>query len=107
MEIPNFLQDRSLSEQDSLLQELLSSEISAAGVAVLSKQGKFGSLRSLFPSEADAWATAFGVPADQCVAFRMSRSDITAELVFHRSGDIYNILRCNNVRQMADEISQP
>jgi hypothetical protein len=104
VKIPEFLSGKTHSEQSQLLTELLSSEISAEGLAALRKDGQFGALREMFPTEADAWAKAFGVTADQCVAFKMKRGGLEAELVLLREGDRFLVLRCNNVRQMAGDL---
>lgn len=54
---------------------------SPEGVAATRKNGRFGLLREVFPADADAWAKAFAVDADDCVAFKMERGALRAELV--------------------------
>jgi len=104
--IPAFLSEKTPQEQEHLLLELLSSEISSEGTRKLTSDGQFGSLSDIFPDDADSWAKSFGVSPNDCVAFRMEREGIRAELVLFKSNGQYLILRCNNVRQMAGEISQ-
>jgi hypothetical protein len=105
--LPAFLAVKTPTEQSKLLLELLASEISPEGTAKLIANGQFGSLKQIFPEEATDWAAASSVSPDDCVAFRMERQGIRAELVLLKSSETYLILRCNNVRQMAGDISQP
>jgi hypothetical protein len=105
--LPSSMTHLSQDEQQSRLLELLSSEISPEGVEALAAEGQFGPLADIFPDDAAAWTAPCGVSPAECVAFRMERDGLRAELVLHKSGDSYKIIRCNNVRQMAGEISQP
>ena len=40
---------------------------------------------------------------EDCVAFKMERAGIRAEVVLLREGETYRVVRCNNVKQMAPE----
>ena len=44
-----------------------------------------------------------GVEVDNCVAFRMERGGIRAEVVLASAKNSYRVVRCDNVRQMATE----
>ncbi|MCB1208709.1 MAG: hypothetical protein KDK97_05260 [Verrucomicrobiales bacterium] len=79
-------------------------------MVVLARDGKFGSLEALFPGEAKVWAGAYAVNVDECVAFKLQRGGLCAELVLHGEPDsTYRILRCNDIRQLAEPstASQP
>jgi len=105
---PPHLAETNPVERQRLVLDLLDSEISPEGMAILARDGSFGPLRELFPTEADAWAKAFSVNVDDCVAFRLQRGNTTAELVLHRQPDTtYRVLRCNDIRQLANPPSQP
>ena len=105
MVIPPSLVEKTPLERKALIFELLTSEISSEGAKQIASKGQFGPLKDVFPNDAAQWAA--GVPIDDCVAFRMEREGIRAELVLLKSADKHLVLRCNNVRQMAGEISQP
>ena len=110
--LPAAVRGQSRSEQCEFLFKSLNDEISPEGLAALRKQGDYGPLRQIFPAEAEGWARQAGVNPDECVAFKMERRGLHAEVVLlHRpesetrsTGDQaeYRILRLNNVRQMAD-----
>ncbi len=89
------------SEQVEFLRKALRDEISLEGVQALDRHAQFGGLKSVFPSEADTWSSLAGVRADDCVAFRMERGGVRAEVILLHQGGIYRIVRCNNVKQMA------
>ncbi len=55
------------------LTKALRDEISAEGIGALKKDGAFGPLRKMFPTEAETWANQAGVKAEDCVAFKMER----------------------------------
>ncbi|MDB6005879.1 MAG: hypothetical protein JWR15_2866 [Prosthecobacter sp.] len=102
VQAPAFLNDRSQPERDLLTLNLLEGEVSPEGLAILTKDGDFGPLRSIFPSEAESWSKALAVNAEECVAFRLQKGGFTAELVLHRQADdTYRVLRCNDIRQLA------
>lgn len=73
------------------------------------KKATFGTLRQLFPVQADRWAQQARVNPEDCIAFRMERDGIQAEVVMLKPSTteiVYRILRCNNVKQMASEKSE-
>jgi hypothetical protein len=69
-------------------------------VRVLSKEGLFGPLSVVFPNEAASWASAAGVDASSCVAFRLEKNGVVAEVAIATNG-VPRVIRCNNVKQMA------
>lgn len=99
--LPAAVSGRTSAEQTEFLTKALRDEISPEGLAVLRRQGKFGALTDLFPVEAKTWAEQAGVKPEDCVAFRMERDNIRAEVVLVREGETYRIARCNNVKQLA------
>ena len=101
--IPAAIQGRTSAEQLEFLTKALRDEISAEGLAVLRRQGDYGSLEKLFPQEAAAWAGQAGVQPGDCVAFRLERNGVRAEVVLIQEGQAYRVLRCNNVKQLAPE----
>jgi len=79
---------------------------------VLKRDGAFGPLANLFPAEAETWAKQAGVKPEDCVAFKLERNGLRAEVVLVRTPDSplvprpsslpgYRILRCNNIKQLA------
>lgn len=101
--IPTAIQSRTQAEQIEFLTKALADEISPAGVAALKQSAVFGSLKKMFPEESVGWASQAGVNADDCVAFKMERAGIRAEVVMLREGSSYRVIRCNNVKQMAEQ----
>jgi len=99
--LPAAVSGRTSAEQTEFLSKALRDEISAEGLAVLRREGKFGPLQELFPQEAATWAAQAGVKPEDCVAFRMERDSIRAEVVLVREGNTHRVVRCNNVKQMA------
>jgi len=99
--LPASVSGRTPAEQTEFLAKALRDEISAEGLAVLRREGQFGSLTNLFPDEAKAWAQQAGVKPEDCVAFRMERGSIRAEVVLVCEGETYRVVRCNNVKQLA------
>ena len=99
--IPLAVQSRTQSEQAEFIVKALADEISPAGVESLKRQAEFGPLKSIFPKEAPDWCLQAGVDVNECVAFKMERVGIRAEVVMLREGQTYRIVRCNNVKQMA------
>lgn len=59
--IPPAIQSRTSLEQIEFLHKALQDEISPEGIRALQRNGRFGSLKELFPAEARAWATLAGV----------------------------------------------
>lgn len=99
--LPAVLADKSPSEREQWLRDVLRDEISKEGIQVLMKSARFGSLADLFPESAHTWARAAGAKPEDCYAFRMDRDGITAEVVLVPGPDGLRISRCNNVKQMA------
>lgn len=99
---PSFLADKAPAERDHLMIDLLAGEVSAEGMNILVKEGVFGPLSSVFPTEQARWCKAFDVRSEDCVAFKLVRDNLTAELVLHRESDgSYRVLRANDIRQLA------
>ncbi len=101
--IPMAIQSQTQAEQVQFLTKALVDEISPAGVEALKRHAEFGPLKSVFPNEAPVWCSQAGVNVDDCVAFKMDRAGIRAEVVMLHEGQTYRIVRCNNVKQMAGE----
>jgi len=99
--LPQAVQGRTAPEQVEFLNKALQDEVSPEGIAVLKKEGVFGPLKDLFPTEAEKWAKQAGAKSDDCVTFKMERAGICAEVVLLREGQTYRVVRCNNVKQMA------
>ncbi len=89
--------------QAAWLRSTLQDEISDTGIHEMQRHADFGALKELFPVEGLRWAASAQVQPDDCVAFRMERNGITAEVVLHRSASGMRILRCNNIKQMAPD----
>lgn len=101
--MPSAIQTRTPAEQTEFLVKALADEISPEGVASLKAHAEFGPAKILFPIDCLRWCQQAGVNVDDCVAFKMERAGIRAEVVLARDGATYRIVRCNNVKQMADE----
>lgn len=101
VEIPAAIAGKPPAEQQRWLGEVLQDEISAEGLAALAGEGRFGPVTEVFPDEARGWADGASVPVEECVAFRMERDGIRAEVVLHRTPAGLRVIRCNNVKQMA------
>ncbi len=100
--LPNALRIGTPAEQFEFLVKSLRDEIAAEGITALNREAAFGPLTNLFPAEAEAWAGQAGVPPENCLAFRMEKNGLRAEVVILSSESGYRIIRCNNVKQMAD-----
>ncbi len=100
--LPPPLRGRTVAEQEQFVRKALADELSPEGLAALQRKGQFGPLKEIFPQEGPRWAEQAGVPAEECVAFRLERDGLVAEVVLHRKDGLHKILRCNNVKQMAD-----
>lgn len=110
--LPAAVQGRTAPEQSEFLVKALNDEISPEGLAVLRKDGAFGPLKELFPAEAEAWARQARVNPDDCVAFKLERNGLRAEVVLERIAEFearnakgrpgYRVVRLNNVKQLAD-----
>ena len=99
--LPPAVADRTPAEQAEFLRKALADEVSPEGIKVLARDGAFGPLKQVFPGEANRWAAAAGVNPADCVAFRLERNGITAEVVVATNLAPPKVLRCNNVKQMA------
>jgi hypothetical protein len=99
--MPVAIQSRTPAEQKEFLVKALSDEISPAGVMALKRHAEFGLAKAVFPTEALKWCAQAGVNANDCVAFKMERDGIRAEVLLVHEGQNYRVVRCNNVKQMA------
>lgn len=105
---PPVFAERSHPEMILLMRDLLNSEISAEGLDILAEEGEFGPLKDLFPDQASAWLLPYGLSPDDCVAFKIQRGPLTAELVLHRQPDGgFKVLRANDIRQLAEPAPTP
>ena len=101
LELSPTLAARSPEDQVQWIAEVLRDEVSAAGLAELRRHARFGPLAQMFPEEAKRWAESAHLAVESCVAFRMERGGIRAEVVLHQTPTGFRVLRCNNVKQMA------
>jgi hypothetical protein len=92
---------RSPQDQTQWIADVLRDEVSAAGLVELRRHARFGPLAEVFPEEGKRWAEAAHLTVERCVAFRMERDGIRAEVVLHQTSTGFRVLRCNNVKQMA------
>ena len=99
--MPEAVRSRTAPEQLEFIRKSLQDEISLEGFDELKKHAIYGSLKHLFPTEAEAWTKQAGVNPDDCVAFRLDRNGLRTEVVLARGGQNYRIVRCNNVKQLA------
>jgi hypothetical protein len=101
VQLSSSLGQRTAPEQVEFLSKTLRDEVSAEGLVALAKGATFGPLQMVFPAEGNKWASQAGVKVEECVAFRMEKNGIRAEVVLVKQGDSYRVIRCNNVKQMA------
>ena len=115
--LPGVLKGKTAAEQVEFVRKALTDEISDAGIEVLRREGRFGPLTELFPEQAAQWSRQAGVSAADCLAFRLEKHGIVAEVVLLKSPApglqdasvarselshvTFRVLRCNNVKQMA------
>lgn len=104
--VPASLGEKTVAEQAQWLRDVLREEIDEDGLAELRSHGQHGPLLELFPDSATAWTVGSGVSPENCLAWRMERSGITAEVVYTNSPEGVRFLRINNVAQMADLASK-
>jgi len=102
--MPAAIRSQTPAEQQEFLTKALADEISPEGVLALKRHAQFGIAKSIFPDEYANWCQQAGVDADNCVAFKMERAGIRAEILLVREGQTYRVVRCNNVKQMAEGI---
>ena len=95
------LKTNSPAEQADFIRNALAQQVSSEGIAALAKHATFGPLYTVFPRQAARWAFLAGVPLTNCVAFRLQREGFAAEVVLCREGKSYKVMRCNNVRPLA------
>jgi hypothetical protein len=99
--LPQAIKGQTVAEQTDFLVKALHDEISPEGILALKHHAEFGSLKTIFPNEAADWCSQAGVNADDCVAFKMERAGIQAEIVLVHEGQNYRVVRCKDVKQMA------
>jgi hypothetical protein len=99
--VPAAISSQTQDEQQQFLTKVLADEISPAGVLALKQHAQFGSAKNVFPNEFAIWCQQAGVDADSCVAFKMERAGIRAEIVLVHEGQNYRLVRCKDVKQMA------
>lgn len=101
LELPAAAAARSPDDQAQWIADVLRDEVSSAGLEELRRHARFGPLAEVFPKEGRSWAESAHLSVESCVAFRMERGGIRAEVVLHQTPDGLRVLRCNNVKQMA------
>ena len=99
--LPPALATKTIDEQADFVRKALADEVSPEGIKALQREGQFGPLKMLFPTEAERWAKQAGVHADDCVAFRAERNGIRAEVILCKMPVGYRLVRVNNVKQLA------
>ena len=102
--MPAAVRSQTQAEQQEFIANALADEISPEGVLALKRHAHFGLAKSIFPAEFAGWCRRAGVDPDNCVAFKMERSGVRAEVLLVREGQNYRVVRCNNVKQMAKGI---
>lgn len=96
---PTALAAQTPTERAEFLRKALQNELSPAGIDELRRHARCGPLPEVFPAEAANWAYQAGVPPDQCVAFRLGRTNgLRAEVVIYTNSKPFRIVRCNDVR---------
>ena len=107
LQLSESLQGRTVAEQAEFARKALQDEISDRGIQALERDGTFGPLQKIFPAEAETWSKQAGVKAEDCVAFKMERNGLRAEVVLFKDSALripnsaLRIVRCNNVKQLA------
>ena len=99
--MPAAIRTQTQGEQQEFIAKALADEISPEGVLALKQHAQFGLAKSIFPDEYASWCQQAGIDADNCVAFKMERAGIRAEILLVHEGQNYRVVRCNNVKQMA------
>jgi hypothetical protein len=86
--------------KDGLPKMLENREISAAGIAKLSAEGKWGSLAEVAGQDrATRMAAKFKVPIEQCFGLYLD----SAEAGFYWDGKSLKIIRCDDIGKLSDE----
>lgn len=88
------------AEVADFLGKALSDEVSPEGLEVMRREAQFGRLTELFPEEGPRWAQSAGVRVEDCVAFRLEKLGVVAEIGIVTS-PAARVIRLNNVRQIA------
>ena len=102
--MPAAIRSQTPAEQQEFLTKALADEISPEGVLAMKHHAKFGLARLIFPDEYVNWCQQAGADPDNCVAFKVERAGVRAEIVLVQEGQNYRVVRCNNVKQMAGGI---
>ncbi len=99
--LPEGLSDEEKAKfKDQLSKTLENREISAAGIAKLSAEGKWGSLAEVAGKDrATRMATKFKVPLEQCYGLYLG----SAEAGFYWDGKSLKIIRCDDIGKLSDE----
>jgi len=106
--MPATLRDRTPGEQFEFMAKALREEITPDGLALLQREGQFGTLTNLFPGEGILWAEQADVCPEDCVAFKFERNGLRTEVVLAKPSSLnsqpptpFQIVRCNNVTASA------
>jgi hypothetical protein len=105
LQLPPAALAKTPEELTQWLNDVMSDEISSAGLEELRRYARFGSLVELFPDEGRRWAESVHVSPEKCIAFRLERNGLRAEIVLYETRPGLRVIRCNNVRQMASPSS--
>jgi hypothetical protein len=101
--MPAAIRSQTPAEKQEFLTKALADEISPEGVLALKNHAQFGLAKLIFPDEYANWCQQAGVDAGDCVAFKMERGGVRAEVLLVHDGQIYRVVRCNNVKQMGGD----
>lgn len=94
---PQFLEGSTNPEIEQIMSKSLRNEISAEGIELLRRKGKFGPLSDICPDRGARWAQTAGVSIHECLAFRVENSGREALAVFWRKSDELRLIRIDNV----------
>lgn len=98
--LPASLSVKTEQEQSDFILRALRDEVSSEGMAVMRREAQFGSLEQVFPEDALLWASNAGVRSVDCVAFRLEKNGLRAEIAI-ATNPVPRVIRINDVRQMA------
>jgi hypothetical protein len=101
---PGMVSDQEMNEMLGRLIE--NSEISDAGIELLSKNGTFGSLRQIFPEKADKWITDLGESASSLLykKFIIDKNGVNFPVYVKKGNDPYNRKIYENSEQIPAQI---
>jgi hypothetical protein len=101
---PRFISEEEMNEMLGRLIE--NSEISDAGIELLSKNGTFGSLRQIFPEKADKWITDLGESASSLLykKFIIDKNGVNFPVYVKKGNDPYNRKIYENSEQIPAQI---